>query len=100
MKNLINVLRNNEELVNINTTDNRNIYNKLHKIDVCKCSHCPYHEHENLDHKIYGGRSDKDLKYPNWKLISKNSKQYQKKNLKLEYTPFKYHDYGWIYINI
>lgn len=71
MKNLISVFRNNEEFKNINTTSNRSVYNKLHKIEVCNCTYCPYHIHENLDHKIYGTIINNIWRYPNWKLVSK-----------------------------
>lgn len=68
-------------------TTNRYEYNRVRKryfegqreID---CSWCRYHLGDNLDHKLYGdygNHRDDRLRIPNWKLVSKNKKQWMKK---------------------
>ena len=48
------------------------------------CSYCGYHRGENKTNKWYGGfiEDKKDIRYPNWKLVSKNRKQWMKKPIK------------------
>jgi hypothetical protein len=69
------------------TTDNRT-YNRAIKIyrenRVIYCSYCAYHRGENQTSKWYGGYISEHVKYPNWKLVSKNRKQWMKKPLKRE----------------
>ena len=66
-----------------NWTNNRNYYNKLRKyyLEVdgdIRCSYCKYNKGENSNMIGYGG-FEEDLKYPNWKMVSKNKKQWMKK---------------------
>lgn len=73
------------------TTANRSTFNRIYKAYLEQqgeifCSCCPYHKHENCDNKYYGGyyRTNGHLKmrYPNWKLVSKNPKQWMTKPIK------------------
>jgi hypothetical protein len=73
----------------IKTTESRSAYNKARKIYLERkgeihCSLCPYHGNENRDCNYYGGYEKDGIKYPNWKLISKNRKQWMNKKLKIE----------------
>jgi len=80
-------MRNIEEL---RTTDNRSVFNRAYKkyLESSKaeiyCSYCKYHRGENRKRKHYGGFEDdkKGLTYPNWKLVSKNRKQWIDKPLR------------------
>lgn len=101
----------------MDTTVNRSVYNKSRKIYLdnigeIKCAICPYHKKENGDSKFYGIKSSWDLKYlssnirfipnikdesriigvrfPNWKLVSKNRKQWMKKPMKTRTIYYKY----------
>lgn len=76
-----------------NTTTNRSVYNKLYKRRHASCDYCKWHgphsENDQWDSysvsKTVKGRETK--RYPNWKLVSKNSKQWMEKPLKYkEYT--------------
>lgn len=73
-------------------TTSRYEYNKVHKRYLeCKgeihCSICGYHIGENIDNKWYGKYHDDGKiirkRYPNWKLVSKNRKQWMKKPIKV-----------------
>jgi len=78
-----------------NWTNNRSYYNKLRKFYLAvdgkiSCSFDKYHKGENNTNNWYGGFHDdngyykeKKLKYPNWKLVSKNKKQWMNKKLKI-----------------
>lgn len=79
------------------TTDNRSVYNKtrksyLEKQGLIRCCWCGYHKGENCNHKWYGyhivsvyyTESKNDIKYPSWKLSTKNRKQWMDKNYKFE----------------
>lgn len=91
------------------TTDNRYVYNRLRKEMLeqegkLRCSFCGYHKNENRSGKWYGGYTSWgyvgrkitgtklysnrveywDIRYPNWKLISKNRKQWMEKKVKKE----------------
>ncbi len=76
------------------TTTNRRVYNIARKKYISgkngDCSFCKYHRGENYDGKQYGGRKDGRITYPNWKLVSKNEKQWMEKPIK-EYIS-KIHD--------
>jgi hypothetical protein len=82
-----------------NSTINRYVYNRLRKEYVANknglCSFCKYHKNENQTGKWYGGFTDYSkpeseftcvqpdkITYPNWKLVSKNKKQWMNKKLK------------------
>jgi hypothetical protein len=71
------------------TTVNRSVYNKVHKERHARCSYCKWHgpHSENDSWKCYyksdyNGKAKE--KYPNWKLVSKNKKQWMKKTLIFE----------------
>jgi len=90
----------------VKNTTSRSEFNRAYKIHLeqrggIHCSYCKYHHGENDDRKWYGKWSiNKDIKYPNWKLVSKNQKQWQKKPIKIiteynirrdyEYIEFKF----------
>lgn len=82
-------MRNIDEL---KTTANRMVYNRAYKkyLEVSKgeirCCYCRYHKGENFTEKGYGGFDDKEFRFPNWKLASKNKKQWMKKPLRKEIT--------------
>ena len=84
-------------------TNNRSVYNRYHKfyleVDAkIHCSFCPYHKGENYTGNPYGGFGEKRLKYPSWKLATKNRKQWMKKGLKIKtYHRFSSKDYHRIF---
>lgn len=69
-------------------TTNRYEYNRARKfyldhVGEIHCSFCRYHLGDNLDHNEYGTYGGKGgMKYPNWKLVSKNKKQWMVKPVK------------------
>lgn len=71
-------------------TTNRYEYNRArkHYLDhtgQIHCTWCRYHLGDNLDHKLYGdygSHRDGRLRIPNWKLVSKNKKQWMGKPVK------------------
>ena len=83
------------------TTTNRGEFNRAYKIYLeqkCRihCSYCGYHHNENADgKKWYGGyvyddmeicrgkRKGTNTRFPNWKLVSKNPRQWMKKPTKI-----------------
>lgn len=77
----------------VEETTNRKVFNRAYKKYLeCKgkiiCSYCPYHRIENSIWKWYGGYFDEnknsyDIRYPNWKLVSKNRKQWMKKPIRI-----------------
>ncbi len=84
------------------TTTNRSVYNKLYKEYNAHCSYCKWHGlcTENWPWQSYYKNKYKGkekAKYPNWKLVSKNQKQWMKKPLLFKedinlhkYTPWEY----------
>ena len=76
------------------STTNRYVYNRIHKELHASCSHCSWHQKdfghysENGAWKWYScgaiERTGKQDNFPNWKLVSKNKKQWMKKPLKFE----------------
>lgn len=83
------------------TTTNRWIYNRTRKewlatTSQIHCAWCKYHKNENRTSRWYGeythfrdGRVES--KHPNWKLVSKKSRQWQvKKNKRDRPTGFEY----------
>jgi hypothetical protein len=77
------------------TTINRGEFNRAykeylaHKNNGISCSYCKYHRNENsAGKKYYYGyyRTNGYLKmtYPNWKLVSKNPKQWMEKSIKIK----------------
>lgn len=77
----------------VDNTDNRREFNRAYKIYLerkgkIRCSYCKFHKSENTDSKWYGGFYDEkknkyDIRYPNWKLVSKNKKQWMKNSIKV-----------------
>lgn len=75
----------------IETTKNRGEFNRAYKVFLERtgkihCSYCGYHRGENSSKKWYGGHGNgnRRIKYPNWKLVSRNRKQWMKKLIKIE----------------
>jgi len=83
------------------TTTNRGEFNRAYKQYLEKkgkihCCYCSYHLNENKTDKWYGGyvyddmetccgkRKGTNTRYPNWKLISKNPKQWIKKPIRFK----------------
>jgi 16S rRNA C967 or C1407 C5-methylase (RsmB/RsmF family) len=65
------------------TTTNRGVFNRAYKLHLeqtgkIHCSRCKYHKNENEDYKRYFG-----TRQPNWKLVSKNPKQWMKKPIRI-----------------
>jgi hypothetical protein len=68
----------------VKSTINRSVFNRAYKLHLEKtgkirCSYCPYHKGENFSSKKYYGGYGDNITYPNWKLATKNSKQWMKK---------------------
>lgn len=85
----------NKKIMNI--TSNRGEYNKSRKIyleqkGLIHCARCPYHRGENDERKWYGTTFNfvKRVRHPNWKLVSKNCKQWMKKPVKVKKSNFKF----------
>ena len=84
----------------VKTTANRGEFNRAYKqylesgIGAIYCSRCPYHRGENRK-KHYGGFTDRNVVYQNWKIVSKNRKQWMKKPLKkkVEVTRWRKSEY-------
>jgi len=84
----------------VDTTTSRSEFNRAYKGYLEKkgkihCTYCGYHKSENDDtKKWYGGyiyddmetccgkRKKINTRYPNWKLVSKQSKQWMKTSIK------------------
>lgn len=76
-------------------TTNRYVFNRLYKEWLedkgkIRCTYCAYHRSENDTRRWYGscaGHSvirESKIRNPNWKLVSKNRKQWMNKPLKKE----------------
>ena len=88
---------------NIKTTTNRSEFNRKYKKFLAdsgkiKCRYCKYNQGENNKNKWYGGiiKNILDLsniKYPNWKLVSKNRKQWMNKKKKFIFNRTKFGDF-------
>lgn len=68
----------------LETTDNRSVYNhtlRKYLYNYGVCDYCSPHGGCNRRNH-YGGFTHKKLKYPSWKLVSKNRKQWMDKPLK------------------
>ena len=82
-------------------TTNRKYYNKLRKLNLANCGdiHCPicrYHLGENSTLSFYNIDSNgtRTNKYPSWKLVTKNRKQWMKKPYHFE-EDFDLYWSGW-----
>jgi hypothetical protein len=87
-------MRNYDEL---RTTTNRVLYNKLYRKHLDNkgkiwCSYCRPNHGCNKRKKIteYGGYDD-ELRLPNWKLVTKNKKQWMPKPLFFKYHELRYY---------
>lgn len=77
-------------LSELNTTTNNYVYNRLYKQHLeatgkIRCSWCVFHgsNSENDSWEFYGQYSyQRPTSFPNWKLVSKNRKQWMKKPMK------------------
>lgn len=69
---------------------NRSVYNKLRKIHLSekgkiRCPYCGWNSGENSSDKWYGStgglnkNGEENIRFPSWKLYSKNKKQWQEK---------------------
>lgn len=70
------------------STTNRGEFNRAYKAHLerknkIRCSYCKYHRNENRTTNLYWG-DDSHLKYPNWKLVSKNEKQWMEKPMMIK----------------
>lgn len=66
-------------------TTNRYEYNRVRKECSGNCTWCRYHLGDNLDHKLYGEYASRGkMRFPNWKLVSKNKKQWMGNPVKYE----------------
>ena len=77
-------------------TINRPYYNKLRKrqlehVGDIGCSFCGYNRGENSKIKRYGINVDGDNRYPSWKLVTNNRKQWMEK----PYHPEEDYDLEW-----
>lgn len=70
----------------MDVTSNRSVYNRSRKVYLetkgkIHCAWCKYHSCENDTNKYYGTLFpiDGNIRYPNWKLVSKNEKQWMVK---------------------
>ena len=97
-----------KERTEYKTTDNRYVYNRLHKKmleqdGLIRCTYCGYHSNENSSKKWYGGvlqigfegkkwgenttpYEHWDVRHPNWKLVSKKRKQWMVKKSQKDTT--------------
>jgi len=76
----------------VDTTTNRGEFNRAYKFyqeqsGKLRCSYCKYHRGENCKNKYYGSFDKFDnisnIRHPNWKLVSKNRKQWMGKPRKI-----------------
>jgi len=88
----------------VDSTTNRYVFNRAYKEYLerkgkIRCSYCQFHKNENDNRKWYGGIKHNEFyddmltcyggvkethtRYPNWKLISKNKKQWMNKGIKI-----------------
>jgi hypothetical protein len=78
----------------VDQTTNRGEFNRAykqyleHKKNGIHCSYCKYHLGDNFTEKWYGGYKVENvdkfkIRYPNWKLVSKNRKQWMKKPINI-----------------
>lgn len=74
----------------VDNTTNRGEFNRAykqyleHRKGGIYCSYCKYHRGENRTTKAYGGYVEESVRYPSWKLVSKNRKQWMRKPVKIE----------------
>jgi len=104
-------------------TRNRGEFNRVYKKHLessgkIRCAHCKYHDGENFNCDVYGGLVDAGLvvnveteeelihnvstkiKHPNWKLVSKNKKQWMDTNKSYYFNKLNYRYDNRIFIKI
>jgi len=83
----------------LKSTTSRKLFNRAYKLHLeqrgkIHCSLCGYNRGENDERKWYGyydyddmnicrGKKGTHTRYPNWKLVSKNRKQWMKKPIRI-----------------
>jgi hypothetical protein len=89
-----------KQFIEYKITTNRTVYNRirkhrLEKIGELRCTWCSYHGGENSTNKWYGSKFNikkfnaqideliEDVRFPSWKLTSKNSKQWMDKEIQI-----------------
>jgi len=83
----------------LETTTNNSVYKKLYKEKYASCSYCKWHsQHSENDawdnYSISKAKNSREKRsYPNWKLVSKNKKQWMKKPLKFKKYISNYWEY-------
>lgn len=99
----------------VDNTSNRGEFNRAYKAYLehsgqIHCSYCGYHRNENNTDKWYGGyiyddmetcrgkRKGTNTRYPNWKLVSKNRKQWMKKPMAITRKKSLWNNNVYIYI--
>ena len=78
----------------VQSTTNRREFNRAYKgflerKGLIRCSYCGYNSGENYKGRHYGGHGE-NLNFPNWKLTSKNPKQWMEKCIEMETKNLKY----------
>jgi hypothetical protein len=82
----------------MDTTDSNSVYNKIRKryledTGELRCAWCPYHKNENYTGNFYWVHK-KVTKYPSWKLVSKNPRQWMDKPIKMVTKKYKREELG------
>jgi hypothetical protein len=73
----------------VKTTTHRGEFNRAYKVyleqkGLIHCSYCSYHRGENDEGRKWYGKANHDrLRFPNWKLVSKNRKQWIGKPMRI-----------------
>lgn len=97
----------------VDNTSNRSEFNRAYKACLERtgkihCSYCGYHKNENKTTKWYGGfiyddieiyhgkRKETNTRFPNWKLVSKNPKQWMRKPMKIIITKSRWNNNSYI----
>jgi len=93
----------------VDNTANRGEFNRAYKRHLeskgkISCTYCRYHRSENGKGRgCYGGyerlNNHEKMTYPNWKLVSKQPKQWMKKPMKITRQPGRWYG-GRTYIDI
>jgi len=93
----------------MDTTSNSSVYNKARKKYLehsgkIKCSICGYHRGENDERKYYGTvrpwYGGKKVRYPNYKLATKNKKQWMHPKYKIIVKSDYNCDFDYNYVDI
>jgi len=94
----------------VDNTTSRGEFNRAYKGYLegkgkISCTYCRYHRNENgKGLGCYGGYEKSNgtmhIKYPNWKLVSKNRKQWMPKSMKVEHKESGYGKWKRKYITL